>query len=89
MKGAENRDFEFGSARVTLSKWRKFNYSGDDVWNELVAKQNQLREMKTKRQNYLKSIKGESIEILDQDTGETIKVNAPEVEFVETLTVRF
>ncbi|MEZ4887485.1 MAG: hypothetical protein R3E32_22320 [Chitinophagales bacterium] len=82
------KDFEYASARVTQIKIRKFDYSIDEYWENLNNEIERLKALKKERETMLKAIKGDFKEVLDEETGEIIKIPAPSVEYTDSLRIK-
>lgn len=82
------RDFEYGNARVTVAKYRKFDYSVDKYWEELNNTLKEVKLLKREREKMLKNIKGDYKEILDEETGEIQRIAAPPIQYTDTLKIK-
>ncbi len=82
-----NLDFEYSSARVSLGKRRKFDYSTDEKWQNLENEIERLKAIKKEREAVMKSIEGEYREVLNEETGEIEKIFAPIAEYIDMLKV--
>lgn len=82
------KDFEYGSTKIQFTTRRKFDYSVDEEWSKITDEMNIIKEDKSAREKLLKSIDGDFKEILDEETGEVIKVYAPAVELIEGVVLR-
>lgn len=82
------RDFEYASAKVTLGKRRKFDYSVDEGWKDLNDEIERLKMLKKEREVLLKNIHGEFKEIVDEETGEIQKIVAPPIDLIDVLRIK-
>lgn len=81
------RDFGYGSARVSIEKRRKYDFSADVDWQSIQKEIESLKLLKKECERMLKNIKGDYKEILDEETGEIFKIEAPKIEYSENLRV--
>lgn len=82
-----DQSFEYGSAKVSISKLRKFDYSNDDYWKALKGELQEVKVLKKEREKLLKSIKGTYQDIENADTGELERIVAPSVEYTRVLRI--
>lgn len=82
------RDFEYGNARVTVAKYRKFDYSVDEYWEELNHTLKEVKLLKREREKMLKNIEGDYKEILDEETGEIQRIIAPPIQYTDVLKIK-
>jgi|GEM_PF-1012299 len=86
-KGQQIDEFEYGNAKATLIKRKKYDYSIDGHWVAMNEELEHFKTLKKEREKILKNIEGEYIETVDETTGEIQKVFAPTFEVMETLRV--
>ncbi len=83
------KDFEFGTSKVTITKRRKFDFSNDAYWNELAKQDKTVSDQKKSHEAILKKMKeGEIKEIVNETTGEVQMVHGPSVVISENLMVK-
>lgn len=82
------REFEVGRAKLTVAKRRKFDYSSDPYWSELTQEMEKMKDLKKDREQMLKQIIGDFTEMVDEETGELIRIPAPTVEEVESIRIQ-
>ena len=88
IKAQQLDEFEYGNAKATLVKRKKYDYSTDGYWVAMNEELEHFKMMRKERENLLKNIKGEYIETVDETTGEIQKILAPTFEVTETLRVK-
>lgn len=79
---------DYANAKIQLTKRRTYDYTTDKAWTELNHEQERLKELRKKREDLLKNIQQDFIEQVDEETGELIRVYAPEVVVSEGVMVK-
>ena len=72
--------FEYQNAKFDIREvGTKYDFSkcNDAKHVELTAKLNELKEQVKQRENYLKNVPIESVDVLDSDTGEVVRIYPP------------
>lgn len=86
-KNADLDDFEFANVKISVSKQRKFDYSNDNHWRSINEEYEYLKKIRKERETMLKEMTTESVEIVNEATGEIELVFAPKVSYKEILRV--
>jgi len=82
------REFKLDRAKLTVTRRRKFDYSGDPYWSELTEEMDRMKDLKKDREGMLKQIVGDFTEMVDEETGELIRIPAPTVETSESIRIQ-
>lgn len=80
--------FKFGNAKLVVSQRRKYDYSKDTLWSNVNQEMDELQQFRKTREQFLKKIEGEFADIINEETGEVERIFAPEVSYLNSLTVR-
>lgn len=80
--------FEYANAMVTVGKRTKYQFETDDKWRGLNEELERIKTEKKAREQLLKQIQGESMEVIDQETGEIEKIIAPLREIIGQLRIK-
>lgn len=83
------KSFEYSNCRVLVQHRTKYNYANDDGWNKLNLQFEQLKRDKKEREKLLQAVSGESLEVVDEETGEIDTLTAPQKKVVEQIIIRF
>jgi len=86
-KAKKIEGFEFANAKISVSKYRKFDFSNDNHWVNINHEFEYLKKIRKKRETLLKSLTTESIEIVNEATGEVEELIAPKVSYKEVLRI--
>ena len=81
------KSFDYNEAKVTISKYTKYDYSIDSDWSNLDDKVKNMTDLKKKREAYLKEC-NEANTILNEDTGEVIDGFELPTEVKRSLTIK-
>lgn len=85
----ENKEFEFANTKAVVTKRRKFDFSNDAYWKELSTQTKQVSDQQKSLEKMMKDMTEGSVkEFVDETTGEVKMIQAPSVEFTETLMVK-
>ncbi len=88
-KESGDKDFEIGTSKATVTKRRKFDFSKDTYWKELDAHTKQVSDKQKSLEKMMKDMTEGSVkEFVDDSTGEVKMIQAPSVEFTESLMVK-
>jgi len=82
------KSFDYSNARVTVINRTKYNFENDHKWQELDQQLRQLKELKKQREGQLKQVIGETMEIVDKETGEVEQLVAPMKEMIQQLMIK-
>lgn len=86
---SESKDFEFGTSTATVTKRRKFDFSNDAYWKELNSNTKEVSDKQKALEKMMKDMTEGSVkEFIDESTGEVKMIQAPIVEFTETVMVK-
>ncbi|MGK0366298.1 MAG: hypothetical protein ACI85O_003371 [Saprospiraceae bacterium] len=66
------KSFDYNEAKVTVSRYTKYDYSIDSDWSNLDDKVKNMTDLRKKREAYLKQC-NESNTMVDDETGEVIE----------------
>ncbi len=86
-KTTKKDDFEFANVKISVSKYRKFDFSNDNQWSNINYEFEYLKKIRKERETLLKSITTESEQIVNKETGEVEEVFAPKVSYKEVLKI--
>ena len=85
----ESKDFEFGTSTASITKRRKFDFSNDAYWKELDVQTKEVSDQQKKLEKMMKDMTEGSVkEFTDPKTGEVKMIQAPSVQYAETLMVK-
>jgi hypothetical protein len=84
----EQDSFEYAKAKVSFSQRRTYDYSTDEGWLAIDEELNQLKKRKKEREELLKKLEGDEVEIVNEETGEVEILYAPIETFQEVLRVK-
>lgn len=74
------KSFEFNGSKMEIKETGvKYDYSkcGDPAWDGFESLLSEIKETQKEREKFLKSVPAEGIEIVNNETGEVIKVYPP------------
>lgn len=74
------KSFEFNGSKMEIKETGvKYDYSncGDQEWSAIEVEINRRKELQKEREKFLKSVPAEGVEIVNNETGEVIKVYPP------------
>ena len=87
-KETGQKKFNYANAKVTVGKRTKYHYEKDKRWCILNKELEKIKEEKKAREKLLKQVVGESMEIIDQETGEIERVMAPLKEMIDQIMIK-
>ncbi len=83
-----DKKFNYADSTIYLTKRVVYDYSADEIWTDLNTNLTSIKEKLKVHQELLKNLNNESSEIVDESTGEVIKVTPPIKIEEETLVIR-
>lgn len=84
----DERSFEYANAKVHIQHRTKYNYETDEKWKQLNASLEQLKLEKKEREQLLKQLTGDQVEVVNEETGEIERLVAPIKKVVDQIVVR-
>ncbi len=82
------KSFDYSNARVTIINRTKYSFENDNKWQELDHQLQELKKLKKQREAQLKQVIGDSMEIVDTETGEVEQLLAPMKEMIQQLMIK-
>jgi hypothetical protein len=71
------KKFNYADAKVWVTKRVVYDYSADKIWTDLNSNLTNYKDKLKKHQELLKELDSEITEIVDEETGEIVKVTQP------------
>jgi hypothetical protein len=87
-KKTGNKNFNYADAKVIVTKTVSYDYSVDKIWSEINADLTNIKERMKKHQEFLKELDSNITEIIDESTGEVLKVTPPIKKEKDSLIIR-
>ncbi len=82
------KKFEYADAKVWVTKRVVYDYSPDKIWTDLNTNLTTVKDRLKKHQELLKELDSEITEIVDEETGEIVKVMPPIKKEEDSLMIR-
>lgn len=79
---------EVGRSKIIIQQSRRLDFTQDTRWNSLNAEAQSSLERRKAHEKVLRSLTGETVQQVNQDTGEIVTLVGPKVELRETLVFR-
>lgn len=82
------KEFQYGHARVLVTKRARYKYEADAVWQRFNAGLDEYKQQRKEREQWLRTLPPEGMETVDEETGEAYIALPPEKEEALGLMVR-
>lgn len=79
---------DYANAKVKLTRRRSYDFTKDEQWKMIEEEALRLKKLRKEREQFLKNIKTEFIETVDESTGEIVKTYAPQMTEKEGIMVK-
>ncbi len=82
------KSFEYANAKVRITRRVSYDYSNDLIWSKLNENVIEIKNKLKKHQELLKELSSETIEIVDEETGEVVELTPPKKKEETGLTIQ-
>jgi hypothetical protein len=83
-----DKKFHYADAKVWVTKRVVYDYSADKIWSDLNNNLTAVKERIKSHQALLKKLDSETTEMVDQETGEIVKITPPIKREEDSLMIR-
>ncbi len=87
-KKFKEKQFEYGNAKIWITKRVSFDYSNDKTWVQLHDNALDVKLKLKEHQDFLKQLDLDTTEIIDEETGEVIEITPPRKEIKHGLRIQ-